>query len=434
MVKVRPVRGMRDILPEEMIQRQKVLDTLREVFETFGFLPLETPALERWELLSAKGAGGPEVLEETYRFKDRAGRPVGLRYDLTVPLARVVASNPTLPLPFKRYQISRVWRYGDVAKGRLREFWQADVDVVGSVSMLADAEVLACAITAFKRLGFKDFTVRLNHRKILSALIRYSGVEESKILDAYRAIDKLDKVGLTGVEKELLMRGVSTESAKKILDLIGLSGKADSVLAEAEGLLSEDAEGIEGIEDLINLITYLKDLVAEPKLKVDLSLARGLDYYTGPIFEFSGAENIGSLAGGGRYDKLIGLISGRDVPATGISLGVERIIEVMREKGMLAVEKSKVKVFVAKTSDEVIGATLNLVAMLREKGIPAEFDLRERSLKKQLEYADSREIDYVLIVGKRELERNSVKLRDMRNRVEKDVRIDDLTSILENLF
>jgi len=230
------------------------------------------------------------------------------------------------------------------------------------------------------------------------------------------------------------MRGVSTESAKKILDLIGLSGKADSVLAEAEGLLSEDAEGIEGIEDLRNLITYLKDLVAEPKLKVDLSLARGLDYYTGPIFEFSGAENIGSLAGGGRYDKLIGLISGRDVPATGISLGVERIIEVMREKGMLAVEKSKVKVFVAKTSDEVIGATLNLVAMLREKGIPAEFDLRERSLKKQLEYADSREIDYVLIVGKRELERDSVKLRDMRNRVEKDVRIDDLTSILENLF
>ncbi len=434
MVKFRPVRGMRDILPDEMIPRQRVLDTLREVFETFGFLPLETPALESWELLSAKGAGGPEVLEETYRFEDKAGRLIGLRYDLTVPLARVVASNPTLPLPFKRYQISRVWRYGDVAKGRLREFWQADVDVVGSASMLADAEVLACAITAFKRLGFKDFTVRLNHRKILSALIRYSGVEESKVIDAYRAIDKLDKIGLAGVERELLARGVSVGSAKRILDLIGLGGEADSVLAEAEDLLSGDAEGMDGIEDLRNLISYLKDLIAEPKLKVDLSLARGLDYYTGPIFEVSGAKKVGSLAGGGRYDKLIGLISGREVPATGISLGVERIIEVMKEKGMLTAEKSKVKVFVAKAGGEVIEAMLNLVAMLRERGIPTEFDLRGRSLKKQLEYADSRGINYVLIVGRKELEKRAVKLRDMRSRVEREVQINDLARTLENLF
>jgi len=434
MVKFRPVRGMRDILPDEMIPRQRVLDTLREVFETFGFLPLETPALESWEILSAKGAGGPEVLEETYRFEDKAGRLIGLRYDLTVPLARVVASNPTLPLPFKRYQISRVWRYGDVAKGRLREFWQADVDVVGSASMLADAEVLACAITAFKRLGFKDFTVRLNHRKILSALIRYSGVEESKVIDAYRAIDKLDKIGLAGVERELLARGVSVGSAKRILDLIGLGGEADSVLAEAEDLLSGDAEGMDGIEDLRNLISYLKDLIAEPKLKVDLSLARGLDYYTGPIFEVSGAKKVGSLAGGGRYDKLIGLISGREVPATGISLGVERIIEVMKEKGMLTAEKSKVKVFVAKAGGEVIEAMLNLVAMLRERGIPTEFDLRGRSLKKQLEYADSRGIDYVLIVGRKELEKRAVKLRDMRSRVEREVQINDLARTLENLF
>ncbi|MCD6529077.1 histidine--tRNA ligase [Candidatus Bathyarchaeota archaeon] len=434
MVKFRPVRGMRDILPDEMIPRQRVLDTLREVFETFGFLPLETPALESWELLSAKGAGGPEVLEETYRFEDKAGRLIGLRYDLTVPLARVVASNPTLPLPFKRYQISRVWRYGDVAKGRLREFWQADVDVVGSASMLADAEVLACAITAFKRLGFKDFTVRLNHRKILSALIRYSGVEESKVIDAYRAIDKLDKIGLAGVERELLARGVSVGSAKRILDLIGLGGEADSVLAEAEDLLSGDAEGMDGIEDLRNLISYLKDLIAEPKLKVDLSLARGLDYYTGPIFEVSGAKKVGSLAGGGRYDKLIGLISGREVPATGISLGVERIIEVMKEKGMLTAEKSKVKVFVAKAGGEVVEAMLNLVAMLRERGIPTEFDLRGRSLKKQLEYADSRGINYVLIVGRKELEKRAVKLRDMRSRVEREVQINDLARTLENLF
>ena len=434
MVKIQPVRGMRDILPEEMIQRQNVLNEIRKAFELYGFLPLETPAIERWELLSAKGAGGPEVLEETYRFEDKAGRLIGLRYDLTVPLARVVASNPNLPMPFKRYQISRVWRYGDVARGRLREFWQADADIVGSKDMLADAEVVACAITAFKRLGFKEFTVRLNHRKILSALIRYSGVEESKIFDAYRAIDRLDKVGLIGVEKELLLRGISTESAGKILDLIGLRGDAEKVLDEAEELLHRDEEGTEGIEDLRNLISYLGKMNVEPKFNVDLSLARGLDYYTGPIFEVSCAEGVGSLAGGGRYDKLIGLISSRDVPATGVSLGVERIIEVMRERGMLNIEKSKVKVFVAKAGEGLTDEVLKLVNMLRESDVSAEFDLRGRSLRKQLEYADSRGINYVLIVGRRELEKGLIKLRDMSNRVEMEVPVKDLIEKIKSML
>jgi len=416
---------MRDLLPEEMIARNIIIDRIKEVFELYGFMPLETPVLESWDVLSAKGAGGPEVLEETYKFKDKGGRYVGLRYDLTVPLARVVASNPTLPLPFKRYHISRVWRYGDVAKGRLREFWQADVDTVGVKSVLADAEIIACAIDVFKKLGFKEFTIRINHRKILSALIKYSGVKEDKKFDAYRAIDRMDKVGLEGVKKELRNRGISTEASEKLLSLIGLEGEAEEVLRDAEELIHDYPEGIEGINDLREIISYLEAMNVEPRFRVDLSLARGLDYYTGPIFEASAAKGIGSLAGGGRYDQLIGLLSGRDVPATGISLGIERIVEVMKSFNMIDVERSKLKVFVAVTSKDLIKDALKFSHRLREENIPTEFDLKGRSLSKQLEYADSKGVKFVAIIGKKELDKGVIKLRDMMSRKEQEVPIGD---------
>lgn len=416
---------MRDLLPEEMIARNFIIDRIKEVFELYGFMPLETPILESWDVLSAKGAGGPEVLEETYKFKDKGGRYVGLRYDLTVPLARVVASNPTLPLPFKRYHISRVWRYGDVAKGRLREFWQADVDTVGVKSVLADAEIIACAIDVFKKLGFKEFTIRINHRKILSALIKYSGVKENKIFEAYRAIDRMDKVGLEGVKKELRNRGISSEASEKLLSLIGLEGEAEEVLRDAEELIHDYPEGIEGINGLREIIGYLEAMNIEPRFRVDLSLARGLDYYTGPIFEASAAKGIGSLAGGGRYDQLIGLLSGRDVPATGISLGIERIVEVMKSFNMINVEKSKLKVFVAVTSKDLIKDALRFSQRLRGENIPTEIDLKGRSLSKQLEYADSKGVKIVAIIGKRELDKGAIKLRDMVKRKEQEVPIEE---------
>jgi len=414
------IKGTRDFLPEEMILRQQVLEKMKYVFEVFGFQPLETPALESWEVLSAKGAGGPEILKETYNFEDFGGRRVGLRFDLTVPLARVVAMSPNISLPFKRYQIQNVWRYGDVTKDRFREFLQADIDTIGSDSMLADAEIIACVITTLTELGFKKFKVRLNNRKILSALAKYAGISEEKVIDTFRTIDKLTKIGEEGVKKELIEKGISEESSKKILELIKIKGYP--ALEKAEKLVKDK----QGIEELRQIVSFLKKMKVEPKFEIDLSLARGLDYYTGPIFEVFAEEEIGSLAGGGRYDKMIGLFLGKDVPATGISFGIERIIEVMKERKMIETKRSNVRVFVIAVNDKIRDKVLEIVHLLRNNSISADFDLRTRNLSKQLDYANSLGIPNVIIVGEKELENNSVKLKKMDTGKEILLKIDDI--------
>ena len=430
-MKFQPPKGTKDIWPEEMRVRQKILDTLKNIFELYGFQPIETPALERWEVLSAKGGGGPEILKETYNFKDKAGRMIGLRYDLTIPLARVVASNPSLHLPFKRYQIQKVWRYGDVAKGRLREFLQADIDIVGTKSMVADAEIISCSIDALTALGFKNFTVRLNNRKILSALVEYAGIEEKKAMDVFRSIDKLEKIGIKGVERELTERGVSVNAKNKILKLIQIEGESESVLRRVNKIIGKIEEGKEGIKELKEIVAYLKKMGIKSKVKVDLSLARGLDYYTGPIFEIFAEEGIGSIAGGGRYDRLIRLFSGRDLPATGISFGIERIIQVMRDRKMVEVSKSNVKVFVVSVNEKCREGMLKIVKKLRENEIPTDFDLKGRSLTKQLEYADSLGIPYAIIVGEKELKTNKFKLKNMKERKEETLNLKEIIKLLK---
>jgi len=428
--KFQSVKGMRDFMPEEMMIRQTVLDKIRSVFEIFGFQPLETPAIESWEVLSAKGAGGPEILKETYKFKDKGNRWVGLRYDLTVPLSRVVATRRDMSLPFKRYQIEKVWRYGDITKGRLREFLQADIDIVGSSSMLADAEIVACTISVLTMLGFKKFVVRLNDRKILTALVKYAGVKEEKIMDTFRAIDKLDKIGLEGVKKDLLKRGISEDTTEKILEFIKIEGRPEKVLEQGECFVKDFEEGKKGVDELKKLVSYLRKMGVEPKFKVDLSLARGLDYYTGPIFEVFASEGIGSLAGGGRYDRMIGLFSGKNIPATGISLGIERIIEVMKDCEMVEKKKTNVKVFVVNVNENVIDKCLKIVQTLRTNGIPSDFNIRGKPLTRQLEYADSMNIPFTIILGPKELEKKVVKLRDMKRNVEEELKMDEFVDVL----
>jgi histidyl-tRNA synthetase len=418
------VKGTRDILPEEMILRQQVLEKIRKVFEIYGFQPIETPALEAWEALSAKGAGGEDILKESYNFEDRGGRRIGLRYDLTVPLSRVIADNPNLPLPFKRYQIEKVWRYGDIAKDRFREFLQADVDIVGSDSPLADAEIIACAIECFNALGFKKFVVRLNNRKILSEILKISEIDDEK--NVLRSIDKLDKIGTEGVKKEMEEKGISKESIKKILDFIETKGKNEDLLKKIENLG-------EGVKELKEIISYLKIMNLDSKIKIDLSLARGLDYYTGPIFEVFAEEGIGSVAGGGRYDKMIGLFLGRDVPATGISLGIERIMEVMRERKMINEIKNKTKVFVIAVNDKVRQKVLEVVQVLREKSILTDYDLRFRNLSKQLDYVNSSGIPFAIIIGEKELEKNCVKIKNMKTGKEELVKINEVSKLLARL-
>jgi histidyl-tRNA synthetase len=400
-----------------------VLEKIRKVFETFGFQPLETSALEPWEVLSAKGAGGDEILKESYNFEDKGGRKIGLRYDLTVPLARVISENPNLPLPFKRYQIEKVWRYGDIAKDRFREFLQADIDIVGSDSAIADAEVIACATECFNALGFKKFLIRLNNRKILTEMLKSSEIENGKFSDTLRTIDKLDKIGLEGVKKELEDKGIPSESIKKVMKFIEIKGENEKVLREIESLG-------EGVKELKEIISYLKAMKLDSRIKVDLSLARGLDYYTGPIFEVLAEEGIGSIAGGGRYDKMIGLFL-RDIPATGISLGIERIIEVMTERKMIDKIKNNTKIFVVAVNDKVRGKVLEIVKLLREKSIATDYDLRFRNLSKQLEYVNSSGIPFVAIVGEKELEKKCVKIRNMKTGKEKLVKINEIFSMVE---
>jgi len=443
-MKFQAPKGTRDYLPEEMIARQQAIDRIKTIFETFGFQPLETSALESWEVLSAKGAGGSDVLKETYNFKDLGGKRIGLRYDLTVPLARVIASNPSIPLPFKRYQIQNAWRYGDVTKGRFREFLQADIDTIGSSSMIADSEIIACAISAFIALGFKKFFVRLNNRKILTALIKYIGLEtelmeirmekgiEDMTMNIFRAIDKLEKIGLEGVKHELSNLGISKKMIEKIVSFIEIKGDSDSVLKKADKMLGDIKEGAEGIDELKQIIKYLKKMGVKPEsIKIDLSLARGLDYYTGPIFEVFAEEEIGSLAGGGRYDKMIGLFLGRNIPATGISFGIERIIEVMKNRKMIKQGKSKTKVFVAAVNDEVRDDVLRIVQDLRSNYISSDFDVRGRKLTKQLEYVDALGIPYAIIVGEKEIKENRFKLKDMKKKVEKELGLEEIVKLVK---
>jgi histidyl-tRNA synthetase len=420
------VKGTRDFLPEEMILRQQVLEKIKSVFETFGFQPLETPALESWEVLSKKGTGGEEILNETYNFKDKGERMIGLRYDLTVPLARVMASNPNLNLPFKRYQIQNVWRYGDITKDRFREFLQADIDIVGSEKMNADAEIIACAISILDSLGFKKFLVRINNRKILEALAKYSGVDNDKVVDVLRSIDKLEKTGIDKVKEELRAKGISDNSVQNILESIKIKGGPEIVLKKVEKIIKN-----EGIEELKQIISILKKMKVKPKFTIDLSLARGLDYYTGPIFEIFAEEGIGSIAGGGRYDKMIGLFSGKDVPAVGISFGIERIIEVMKERKMIEARKSNVKVFVASVNEKLTDKVLDIVQSLRKNSIPTDYDLRSRSLSKQLNYANSLGIPNVIIVGEKELQKKAVKLRKMETGEETLLKIKDVAKSLK---
>jgi len=412
-------RGTRDFLPEEMIRLEYVIYTFKRIFEKYGFDNFETPAFENFDLLAAKGGGGDEIKDQIYYFKDKSDRELGLRFYLTVPLARVIANNPQLSKPFKRYCIGRVWRYEEIRKDRFREFWQCDIDTVGSESMQADAEILAVLVESLEALGFKKFCIKLNNRKILSALIDLVNAPEKRKFEIFRAIDKLDKFGKDIVKDELKKIGLKPKQTSELLKLITTEGSPEKIIKNGESIL-QSAIGSEGLRELKEIVELSKSYGFSDKIVIDFSLARGLDYYTGPIFEVidTSGKNIGSLAGGGRYDDLIELFGGRPTPATGISFGIERIIEVMKEEKVLALPKTKVKVFVANVSEDVKKDAIKMAKEFRDRGIPCQVDLMNRSLKNQLEFADSLGIPFSVIIGPEEVKKKVVKFRDMKKRKE----------------
>ncbi len=418
-IKPRVPRGMRDILPEQMIRRQYVIDVIRGVFEEFGFEPLQTPALELSEVLTGKY--GPDAEKLIYQAGHVGGKEdISLRYDLSVPLCRVVAMHPQLPKPFKRYQIDPVWRAERPQKGRYRQFFQCDADTVGTESMLADAENVNLIYQVLTRLGFKQFEININDRKLITGIGQFAGVSTEQLSGLYRSIDKLDKIGLSGVRAELAENQIPEPVIGKLLSLLQIEGDAETVLNALSERLGDSEVANEGISELEELSGYLTILgVPEEFYRINVSMVRGLEYYTGPIYETVVEEpKIGSITGGGRYDELIGSFSKQSYPATGTSFGIERIIDVMEEFDMFpsAVGKTVTQVLVTVFDADLAQASLKLATLLRSSGIRTEVYCRPTRISTQMKYADNKGIPYAVILGSDEVETGTVAVRDLASR------------------
>ncbi len=412
-IQPRVPRGMRDILPQQMLLRQYVIGEIEKVFQRFGFEPLQTPVLELRETMMGKY--GPDAEKLIYDAQHREGKEeLSLRYDVTVPLTRVVAMYPELVKPFKRYQIAPVFRAERPQKGRYREFYQCDADIVGSQSMLADAEIVTMIYTVFKQLGFKSFVTKINNRKILTGIGQYAGVPNELLGGLYRSIDKLDKIGRDAVREEMAKSQIPAQVIEKIMELVAVpSGK----FGEMRELMGNVPVAMEGLNELEELATYLADSgVPITNYQFDFAMVRGLAYYTGPIFETVVTEpKIGSLCGGGRYDELMGLFSNQSLPMTGMSFGIERIIDVMEELAMFppSVGKTVTQALVTVFNRDLIGASIRVANALRAAGINTELALDADGLGKQLKYAAAKSIPFAVIIGPDEATAQNVTLRDL---------------------
>ncbi len=418
-------KGVRDFPPEEKIVREKVVDTLREVFMIYGYSPLETPQFERLDVLMAKfGAGeGSDAAKEIFKLRDQGGRELGLRFDLTLPLCRFIAMNPNIKMPFKRYEIGRVYRDGPIKLGRYREFWQCDVDIVGTKSMLADAEVLAIAKEVFRRLEF-DVVIEVSNRKLLNGILEAAGVPQNDRMSAMITIDKLKKIGADGVRKEMEENGLSSKAIQSIIGIINIKGTNQEKLDKLRELVQNDI-GKEGLDELEQMFSFLSVLGVE--VEFNPTLARGLTYYTGPIYEvfLKGSKITGSVVGGGRYDEFIGNYLGKkqQIPATGLSFGIEPITEAIKLRAPTE-QKTVAQVYVIpiRTQKESLG----IVQELRKAGIRADIDIAGRGISKNLDFANSLGIPYVIFVGEDELKSRKLKLRDMKSGKEEALSVKEL--------
>jgi histidyl-tRNA synthetase len=442
-----PLKGTRDFLPQDVRRRDHVLAVVREVYGRYGFEPLETPAMERLETLLGKyGEEGDQLIfrvlhrgAELGRALDKVrGHPAAasqeearaafkrdelalgdsaLRYDLTVPLARVVAEyQGRLPRFFKRYQIQPVWRADRPAAGRFREFYQCDVDIVGSKDPVCEVEVASAVCEVLDRLGFDDYRVRLNHRALLRGMVEAAGVPPEREVDAITELDKLGKVSGGEVQAALEQRGIPAQAAGRLLEIaIGASsaGQGPALLETLEAAVAASASGKRGVAELRQLLALAVHVPCGRRLQLDPSLARGLSYYTGPVFEVQVADLAGSLGGGGRYDDLIGMFLKQPLPAVGFSLGLERILVVMAERGMFPDLAAAAPVMVLRLEDATTAETLRAATALRRAGIATELYPNVDKLGKQFQYAESRGARLVVFVGGRERDAGQVALKVM---------------------
>ena len=440
-------KGTRDFSPAEMMRRNYIFDSIRQVFRTFGFAPLETPAMENLSTLLGKyGDEGDKLLFKILNSGDYAAGLApdelrqaskicekGLRYDLTVPFARyVVQHQGEIVLPFKRYQIQPVWRADRPQKGRYREFYQCDVDVIGTRSLLCEVELVEIVERVFKALGIR-VALKMNNRKILFGIAEAIG-HADKMMDITIAIDKLEKIGLDNVKAELMERGLDREAVDKLQPILELSGDNAQKLNQLKEVLAVSETGMKGIEEMETVFGYVGRLGIDLTVELDLSLARGLNYYTGAIFEVKALDfAIGSICGGGRYDDLTGIFGMPNMSGVGISFGADRIYDVMTGLSLFPEEvNSSTRVLFVNLGAEEEAAVLPLLRQLRGREIAAEIYPEAGKMKKQMEYANRRGIPYVVIVGSQELEAGAATVKDMRTGEQRQVSLDKLATEICN--
>lgn len=430
-----PPSGTRDFLAPDVLSRRQVFETIRTTYESFGFEPLETPAYERLETLLGKyGEQEDKLIFKLLKRGQKLERALdsdeperladlGLRFDLTVPLARVVAEHQNrLPRHYKRYQIAPVWRADRPQKGRYREFYQCDVDIVGTETMTAEAQLADAVTRALHRLGLQDFTIHANHRQLLEAMLEFAEVPQKLHSEALIAIDKLDKIGAEGVRSELAERGIDGDSIDKLDDLVDFASEVTrgaeanaETLSKLQAQLSESDKAMASLDELDHVLALTRDGPADDHIAIDPSLGRGLSYYTGPIFEIQTPDFDGSIGGGGRYDDLIGMFAGRSYPACGFSLGVERILVLMEQKQLLDADKGTADVLVTLWNEDFAENSMRLARKLRAENIRVDLYSEGDGLGKQFGYADRQNIPYVAILAPDEIEQDIVSMKEMES-------------------
>ena len=429
----RTLKGFRDYLPEAMIPRERLIDTARRVYRSYGFSPIDTPALEYLDILAGKGS--EETDKQLYRFQDHGGRWVGLRFDLTVPLARFAAQHiAKLGTPFKRYHIATVWRGESPQRGRFREFMQCDFDTIGTRSPAADVETALVIHDLFLAIGFTDFTIQINNRMVLTGLLERLELAD-RATPVLRALDKLSKIGPDRVAEEIRAAAETTpQQARQIVQLSEISGTNDEVLARVDSLLAGNETGTEGVARLKEILDGVRAAgVPDDRVRLDVSIARGLDYYTGTVFEtFLGAmPGIGSVCSGGRYDNLAGLYTKQELPGVGASLGLDRLLAAMEELGMVEKVATPAPVLIPYFDRDRLHDYLKLAAALRAAGIGAEVFPEPKKLGQQLKYADRRGFRVALIAGENEFSSGTCRIKDLQTGTQQDVPFEpDAASII----
>ena len=418
----RTLPGFMELLPEEQILFDQIKTTIEKTYQKFGFLPLDTPIIELSEVLLAKAGG--ETEKQIYRF-EKGDTDLSLRFDLTVPLAKFVAKNyGNLSFPFRRYQIGKVYRGEKAQKGRFREFYQCDIDVIGDgeLSIINDAEMPSVIYNVFKELGFDDFTIKINNRKLLNGLFQSINQKENSV-EILRIIDKIEKIGKEKVIQELKELNVEETAIEKIIGFIEISGTTDQKIDKLKNLGIENETFKEGLDELTQIVKYIGIFgVPEKNFEVDLTIARGLDYYTGTVYEtfLNKYRELGSICSGGRYENLAEYYTDKKLPGVGISIGLTRLFYKLNELRLIeAKQKSISKVLVIPMIDD-LEVPIKVATSLREKGINTEIFLNDKKLKAKMKYADKLKIPYVIVIGEDEVKSGKFKIRNMETGEEKE--------------